>query len=315
MRFRDSVKIREVGPREALQAEAGIVETDVKVRLIQGLIEAGCKTINAVSLVSPKAMPHMADAEAVLEQLGPVEGVIISALAPNTRAINRALALAEAGLIDEVHLLHATSEEVLKANGLDRTVDERIEEVIAQAEEVKKQDLRTMVFISASFGCSMKGAIDPAVVFASVRRLHEAAEVDEIVISDSTGQADPRQVSEMFAAVSEIVGDFPISVHFHDSRGAGIANALAALDSPIENLTIDSSFGGLGGDVPFIPEAWGNVATEDLVEMLEGMGTRTGISVDEVLKVSRYYNEATGRALQSRLPNVGPVKWKSAHVA
>jgi hydroxymethylglutaryl-CoA lyase len=315
MRVRNHVNIREVGPREALQADHGIVATEVKVELIRKLLASGVKSINAVSFVGPKAMPHMADAEAVLEGLGRVDGVIISALAPNERGVLRAIAMAEAGLLDEVHLLHAASEEVLKANGIMRSLEERLEEVIGNAEAAHAKGLRTVVFISASFGCSIKGEIDPRVVIDITRKLYESPAVNEMVISDSTGQADPRQISEMLTTIADLVDDHPISVHLHDSRGAGLANALAALDSPVQNLTIDTSFGGLGGDVPFIPEAAGNVSTEDLVEMLEGMGTRTGIDVRKVLEACEYYQNATGRQLQSRLPIVGPVRWKRERVA
>jgi isopropylmalate/homocitrate/citramalate synthase len=252
----------------------------------------------------------MADAEHVLEELGPLPGVTISALAPNTRAMTRACALRSAGLLDEVHLLHATSQSVLQANGISRTLEEHLSDIIELAHRGKAAGLRTVAFISASFGCSIEGRIPPAIPIGIAKELSETGAVDEVVISDSTGQADPRQVSQLLTELAAVVGDFPITVHFHDSRGAALANVLSALDSPIESLTIDSGFGGLGGDVPFLPEASGNVATEDVIEMLAGMGVQTGVDVNRVLEVVAEFSSVTGWSLVSRTPAVGPVRWK-----
>ncbi len=310
MRFRKAVQVREVGPREALQANPEVVPKDVKVQLIRGLAAAGVKAINAVSLVSPKAMPHMADAEAVLEALGPMPGVTISALAPNMRALDRALALHRSGLLDEVHLLHAATQSVLKVNGIQGTVEERLSDILELADSARTSGLRTSVFVSASFGCSMEGEVAPEVPIAIATRLKESGAVDEVVISDSTGQADPRQVSEFLARFASEIGDFPLTLHFHDSRGTALANALAALDSPVEELTLDAGFGGLGGDVPFLPEAAGNLATEDLVEMLHGMGVATGIETSKLLDAGTRFATATGWTFRSQTHAVGIVRWK-----
>lgn len=310
MRYRSSVRLREVGPREALQANPEILPTAVKVELIRALAGAGFRAINAVALVSPRAMPHMADAEAVLEQLGPLPGVTISALAPNMRAMQRALALRAAGLLDEVHLLHAATQSVLKANGIEETLDERLSNIIELAEVAKAVGLRTSVFVSASFGCSIEGLVPAEVPIHIAQQLKDSAVVDEVVISDSTGQADPRQVSELLERLAVAVAAFPVTLHFHDSRGAALANVLAALDSPIEELTLDAGFGGLGGDVPFLPEASGNVASEDLLEMLHGMGVSTGVDTSKLLEAGRQFSAATGWTFPSRTPAVGPVRWK-----
>lgn len=308
--MRSTVTIREAGPREGLQADPSIVPTDVKVRLLKILVEAGLEAINAVSLVHPKVMPQMADAEEVLERLGP-QSARISALAPNRKGVERAVALGQDGLLQEVLLVHATTEAVLQANGIKWSLKENLEEVRELAQLAKEADLRVAAFISAAFGCSVEGWIDPARVCELVGELLQVEQVDEIVISDSTGQADPVQVEALLRMVAPILGSFPTALHFHDSRGAGLANVVAAVRSPIPNLTLDTSFGGLGGDVPFLPEAAGNVATEDLCEMLHGMGVYTGVNVTTVLEASKLLHEVTDRLIQSRVFTVGPVSWKT----
>lgn len=308
--MRSNIMIREVGPREALQAHAVPLPTDKKVKLISGLLESGIKQLNAVSLVSPRAMPHMADAEAVLEALGPVDGVIISGLAPNERALDRAIRLRESSLLDQVFLLHAATSSVLSANGLPPSLDENLDRIRGLATDAKGAGLRTGVFISAAFGCSMEGEVRPATVLGMVEILRDLETVDEIIISDSTGQADPLQVSQLLKEVADIVGEHPVAVHLHDSRGTAVANAIAVIESPIRHLTLDASFGGLGGDIPFIPEAAGNVATEDLVAVLEAMGVATGIEASKVAAVSREYKEWTGLPLRSNISLVPPVSWK-----
>jgi len=297
MALRGVVGIREVGPREALQAHPEALPTAQKVELVRRLLACGITKINVVSLVSPKAMPHMADAEAVLEQLGPIANVQVSGLAPNQRAIDRAVAL-------------AATASVLRANGLPDSLDGNFTQIATFADQAKAAGLRVGCFVSAAFGCSMEGQVAPATVLSAVEAIVGLPSIDEVVVSDSTGQADPVQVALLLAQVSHIVGETPVTVHFHDSRGTGLANAVAAVQSPIRNLTLDASFGGLGGDIPFIPEAAGNVATEDLVAMLDGMGVHTGIDAAGVVAVAKLYNEWTSVPLRSSVPNVGPVRWK-----
>ncbi len=316
MNVRGAVVIREVGPREALQATREVLPTELKAELIRGLIRAGFVKVNAVSLVHPKAMPQMADAEDVLGLIGPDPGATLSALAPNEKAVQRAIALSQQRLLGEVLLIHAMSPAVLSANGINRGTSEHLEEILRLAEAASGAGLRVAVFISAAFGCSVLGRIEQEDVLSVADRLRASDYVDELVISDSTGQADPAQVSEMFAGLAARVGSFPVTAHFHDSRGAGLANILAVLDSPIATLTLDSAIGGLGGDVPFLPEASGNISTEDLLLMLAGMGVRAGIDVEAAFAVSRRFFEMTGWKWNSRSLDVGPVPWKTvaAHV-
>lgn len=309
---RRAVSIREVGPREGLQADPSIVPTETKVELLRLLIEAGLSAINAVSLVHPKIMPQMADAEEVLEALGP-QDVRISALTPNRKAVERAVSLARNALLDEVHLVHAASEAVLRANGIDLSVDENLQEVKDLVDAAKAQGgLRVSVFVSAAFGCSIAGRVDPNYVNEIVSEVVGLTGVDEVIISDSTGQADPVQVEELLDLIAPTVAGFPTGLHFHDSRGSGTANVLAAVRSPIEDLTLDTSFGGLGGDIPFLPEAAGNVATEDTCEMLHGMGIYTGVTVPKVVDASKLLHAATGRLILSKVYTNGPVAWKNS---
>ena len=312
---RSTVGIREVGPREALQAHPQKLPTDKKIELIDALLAAGVTKLNAISLVSPRAMPHMADAEDVLTGLGPRPDVQISALVPNERGMVRAESLAGRGLLDHAFLLHAATASVLQANGLPPSLEENLARIAELAHRAKAGGMTTGVFVSAAFGCSMEGQVQPATVLDTVRQLADNPDVDEIVISDSTGQADPYQVDRMLTDVASCVNGKPVTVHLHDSRGAGLANAVAAIGSPIKDLTLDTSFGGLGGDIPFIPEAAGNISTEDLVAMLDGMAVASGIDSAAVAAAARAYRDWTSVPLRSRLPDVGPVRWKAAHVA
>jgi isopropylmalate/homocitrate/citramalate synthase len=312
---RSSVTIREVGPREALQAHAEPLGLDRKLQLLKALIGAGVTSLNTVSLVSPVAMPHMADAEELLRRLGKQDDVCISALAPNDRGMARAVTLAAEGLLDEVFMVHTPSVSVLKANGFGVSLEENLKMIERVAAQARDTALRVGVFVSASFGCSMEGRIEPERVLATAEQILALDNVDEIVISDSTGQADPFQVSDLLDRLAPIVGDFPVSVHLHDSRGAGLANAVAAIQSPISDLTLDCSFGGLGGDIPFIPEAAGNVATEDIVAMFDGMGIITGINAPAMAEAARQYSAWTGVPLRSRVSEVPPVPWKQSPIA
>jgi isopropylmalate/homocitrate/citramalate synthase len=312
---RASVVIREVGPREALQAHPEPLGVERKLRLLENLIAGGVTHLNAVSLVSPKAMPHMADAEEVLRALGVRENVCISALTPNERAMTRALTLAAEGLVDQVFMIHTPSVSVLAANGLPASLETNLLMIRGAAEQAKAAGLSVGVFVSASFGCSMEGRIEPAQVLATVEQILALGVADELIISDSTGQADPFQVGDLLGRIAPVVGELPVGVHLHDSRGAGIANAVAAIQSPIQNLTLDCSFGGLGGDIPFIPEAAGNIATEDLVAMLDGMGIVTGIAAAVIARAAREYSEWTAVPLRSRVSEVPPVPWKRSPVA
>lgn len=307
---RAAVDLREVGPREGLQVITSPVSTDVKVEIINKVIESGFREINAVSLVNPRVLPQMADGEQVLERLGPRADVCISALAPSKRGIERAARLKERDLVSKVLIIHAMSAAIIRANGVGRSVEENQEAVVDLAAKAKSYGLETAVFVSAAFGCSVEGRIDPAAVVATAMALGESP-IDEVILGDSTGQGNPWQVR---ALLDDLVaagwGSRRLGLHLHDSRGAGLANAVAAIESSIEHLTLDTSFGGWGGDVPFIPEASGNIATEDLLVMLDGMGVGTGVDTERAIETAKAVSGLVGVPLASRSPEVGPVKWR-----
>lgn len=307
---RASVSLREVGPREGLQVITEPVPIDVKVEIIEKVIASGFREINAVSLVNPKVLPQMADAEEVLERLGPREGICISALAPSKRGIERAARLKERELVSKVLIIHAMSSAVITANGVGRSVEENEEAVLDLAATARSYGLQTAVFVSAAFGCSVEGRIDPVAVVATAMAMREGP-IDEVILGDSTGQGNPWQVRALLDQLAAAGwGERTLGLHLHDSRGAGLANAVAAIESSIENLTLDTSFGGWGGDVPFIPEASGNIATEDLVVMLDGMGVTTGIDAAAAIDTAKTASRLVGVELVSRSPQVGPVRWR-----
>jgi isopropylmalate/homocitrate/citramalate synthase len=311
MKLPDKVTLREVGLRDGLQSRTEPVPTELKARMFRGLVEAGYRKINAVALVHPRVMPHMADAEALLEMLGPVEGVVVSALAPNAKALERALRLAKQGLLDEVLFIHATTASILEVNGLPGDLEGALLNTLALAEKARQVGLRTVVFISATFGCSIEGRVATEVPLGIAGRLYDSGSVDEVCFSDSTGQANPRQVFDFFSEVKERFPGRALTAHFHDTRGAGLANVLATLQVGLPNLTLDSAFAGLGGDVPFLPEAAGNVCTEDLISMLEGCGVGTGVHLGKLLEVAQLARDFYSAPVPSHVLQVGPVKWRA----
>lgn len=306
------VDYREVGMREGLQAHEAVLATAEKVELFAGLREAGAKELNAVAFVNPERMPQMADAEEFLRALGPLrDGAVLSGLVLNLRGLERALAMREEGLLDGILLVFAVSISVLAANGMEKSfepLNARIERSAATAAEA---GLAVSVFLSTAYGCSLEGRIDPDQVVRHAERLRAMDGVGELILSDSTGQADPLQVLRLLTRLSEVLPiEERLTLHFHDTRGAALANAFAALLSPFEHLAFDAAFGGWGGDFPFVPEALGNVASEDLIEMLLGVGIDLGIDVERLLEVSRRFSRISGRRIGARLAESGPIAWK-----
>jgi hydroxymethylglutaryl-CoA lyase len=307
-----TVDLREVGLREGLQSDPTILSMEHKVALFQGLVDAGCQEINAVSFVSPKRMPHMAGAEEMLRALGPARtGITISGLVPNDRGLDRALAMGEEGLLDTILLVFMDSEAGLAANGMTAGRDELLAQIGRSASAAAAAGLNVSVFISLAFGSSIDGWMDPSRVVASAAEINTMPGVSEIILSDSVGHADPRQVFELLTASAEVLPTAQrLGLHLHDTRGCAMANVLAALASPFQHLVLDAAFGGWGGDYPFIPEAFGNVAMEDLAEMLQAMGVKHGIDVEAIGAVTRSYAEISGRSIPAKLAEVGPVSWK-----
>lgn len=297
-----SVRIREVGPRDGFQNEPETIATADKVRLIDLLSASGLRRIELTSFVRPEAIPQLADAEQVLAAVRRREGVSFSVLIPNERGLERALALRER--FDEINVFVSASESHNRRN-VNRSIEDSLaglERTLATAGEA---GLRREGVISTSFGCPYEGEVAPERVFAIAERL-VAAGCAEIGFGDTTGMANPRQVREFFAAARERLPGVELTAHFHNTRGQGLANLLAALEEGVDSF--ESSFGELGG-CPVPAGATGNVATEDVVSMLEEMGVATGVDLAALLAASRAAQGALGRPLGSHLLTAGPVDW------
>ncbi len=299
-----AVKIREVGPRDGFQNEPETISTEHKVELIDALARTGLHRIEATSFVRADVIPQLADAADVLERIDVPAEVAVSVLVPNARGLQAALSQRER--IDEINVFMSASETHNRKN-VNRTVAEslsELQEVLARAREA---GLRCEGVISTSFGCPYEGHVPPERVFAIAASLRDAG-AQEIGFGDTTGMANPRQVREFFdAAKAQLGDDVELTAHFHNTRGQGLANVLAALDAGVESL--ESSFGELGG-CPVPPGATGNIATEDLVSMLHEMGVQTGIDLPALLACARRVQEILGRPLGSHTIVAGPVDWR-----
>jgi hydroxymethylglutaryl-CoA lyase len=296
------VRIREVGPRDGFQNEPEVIATDDKVRLIGMLARSGLPRLEVTSFVRADVIPQLADAERVLETIERPDGVSYSVLIPNERGLERALAHRER--FDEVNLFLSASEAHNREN-VNRSIAESLaglERTIARA---RAEGLRCEGVISTSFGCPYEGEVPADRVLVIAERL-AAAGCEEVAFGDTTGMANPRQVGEFFAAARERLGGVELTAHFHNTRGQGLANALAALEAGVDSF--ESSFGELGG-CPVPPGSTGNVSTEDLVSMLHEMGVETGIDLATLLDASRAVEEMLGRPLGAHLLRAGPVDW------
>ena len=297
-----SVRIREVGPRDGFQNEPEVIATADKVRLIDLLLASGIERLEVTSFVRGDVIPQLADAEHVLRSLERPEGVALSVLIPNERGLERALELRDR--FDEVNLFLSASETHNRKN-VNRSISESLaglERVIARAREA---GLRCEGVISVAFGCPYEGNVPRARVFEIAERLATAG-CEEVAFGDTTGMANPRQVGEFFAAARERLVGLELTAHFHNTRGQGLANVLAALDAGVGSF--ESSFGELGG-CPVPAGATGNISTEDLVSMLHEMGIETGIDLPRLIEASRAAQEVLGRPLGAHVLRAGPVEW------
>ena len=269
--------ICDVGPRDGLQNADRILTPEVRAAYVDQLSGTGLPRIEAVSFVNPKRVPQMAGAEEVMAQISRVDGVEYAGLALNAKGYERAIACG----VDLVQYVVPMSESFAEKNQ-GTTVEAATEVALELAAQAKQDGVKFAVTLSVAFGCPYDGAIDPAAVLATAARLAESP-VDELMLADTIGVAVPTQVRELFAGVSQL--DVAVGGHFHNTRNTGYANAVAAIEAGATIL--DSSTGGLGG-CPFTPNATGNVATEDLVYLLEGMGIGTGANLEALFAVSRW---------------------------
>jgi hydroxymethylglutaryl-CoA lyase len=299
---REHVKVREVGPRDGFQNEPEVIPTDGKVRLIDMLARTGLERLEVTSFVRADVIPQLADARDVLERIDAPKGVALSVLIPNERGLDNALELRER--FHEVNLFLSASETHNQRN-VNRSVEESLSGIERVVERARAEGLRCEGVISTSFGCPYEGHVPPERVFDIASRL-AAAGCEEVAFGDTTGMANPIQVREFFTAAFERLSGVELTAHFHNTRGQGLANALAALDVGVRSF--ESSFGELGG-CPVPAGATGNVATEDLVSMLHEMGFDTGIDLGKLLDCSRAVQEVLGRPLSAHVLTAGPVDW------
>jgi hydroxymethylglutaryl-CoA lyase len=314
----NAVSIREVGPRDGFQNEPEVLPTAAKVELINALARTGLRRLEVTSFVRPDVIPQLADASEVLARIDVPEEVSVSVLVPNERGLDSALRLREHARgaadggggrrpFDEVNVFLSASETHNRKN-VNRSIAESLaglEVVLARSREA---GLGCEAVISTSFGCPYEGRVEPERVLEIAARLR-AAGAGEIGFGDTTGMANPVQVREFFAMARESLGeDVELTAHFHNTRGQGLANVLAALQAGVRSF--ESSFGELGG-CPVPAGATGNIATEDLVSMLEEMGIATGVDLAALLACARRVQKLLGRSLGSHTVVAGPVLWRS----
>ena len=297
-----SVRIREVGPRDGFQNEPETIATADKVRLIDLLSGSGLKRIEVTSFVRPDVIPQLSDAEEVLAAVQRPDGVAFSVLIPNERGLERALG--QRDRFDEISVFLSASETHNRKN-VNRSIEESLAGLERTLTAAGEAGLRREGVIATSFGCPYEGEVPPERVFEIAERL-AAAGCEEVGFGDTTGMANPRQVHEFFAAAREHLGGVELTAHFHNTRGQGLANVLAALEEGIESF--ESSFGELGG-CPVPPGSTGNVSSEDVVSMLHEMGVETGIDLPALIAASRAAQEVLGRPLGAHVLRAGPVDW------
>jgi len=292
-----SVYVQEVAPRDGFQIEPTFIPTEAKIALIDELGKTGLPVIEATSFTSPKAIPALRDAEEVMRGISRAPGVVYTALVPNMRGAERALA----ARVDEINLVMSVSE-------THNLVNLRMtrEQSCAQLCEVIRAlggRLPINASLSTCFGCPMEGPVPEEEVWRWAERL-QAAGAGGITICDTTGMAQPRQVGRMVAEYRRRFPGTVLTLHLHNTRGLGLANVLAALDAGAERF--DASLGGLGG-CPYAPGATGNVCTEDLVHMLEAMGYRTGVDLPRLLACARRLPELVGHDVPGQVAKAGRI--------
>ena len=299
----EPVSIREVGPRDGFQNEPDVIATRDKIALVEALARTGLRRLEVTSFVRADVVPQLADGPDVLRRRDIPEDVSVSVLIPNERGLDNALELRDR--FQEVNLFLSASETHNRKN-VNRSVEESLTGLERVIERARAEGLRCEGVISVSFGCPYEGEVPPERVFGIAERLRDAG-CEEIAFGDTTGMANPVQVRDFFAAAFERLPDTELTAHFHNTRGQGLANAVAALESGVRSF--ESSFGELGG-CPVPPGATGNVASEDLVSMLHEMGHDTGIDLPALLDCARRVQEVLGRPLGSHLLTAGPVDWQ-----
>ncbi len=299
MRLPRRVAIVEVGPRDGLQNEKAPIAVEDKIAFVDQLTHAGHAAIEVSAFVSPKWVPQMADASEVFAGITRRSGVRYTALVPNRAGLERAIA---AGAT-EVAIFAAASDTFSRKN-INQSIDESLATYKTVVDDAQSAGIKVRGYLSTAFYCPFEGPIAAATVADVASRLHDLG-VFEVAISDTIGAATPGDVIRVLETVSDRLALHQIALHFHDTRGTALANVIAGLDYGV--TTFDSSAGGLGG-CPYAPGAAGNLATEDLLYMLNGLGIETGVSIDSVAKASRFIETKLDHALPSRYLHAPPVR-------
>jgi isopropylmalate/homocitrate/citramalate synthase len=289
-----AVTVYDVGPRDGLQNEPEVLDVDTRAELVGRLVDAGLRAVEVASFVDPRRVPQMAGAEEVVAAVGAPQGVVRAGLALNERGYDRLLA---AGL-DEVRFAFGVTESFNQRNQ-GAAVDDSIAAARRIAARARGDDVRCAVTLSVAFGCPFEGEVDPGRVAEIAANVAEV-EPDAIILADTIGVATPSAVRSLVGRVGELRA--AVGGHFHNTRNTGYGNALAALETGA--TVLDASIGGLGG-CPFAPDATGNIATEDLVYLLEREGVRTGIELGALIDVARWLAELLGRRLDGQLYRAG----------
>ncbi|WP_206832583.1 hydroxymethylglutaryl-CoA lyase [Alicyclobacillus fructus] len=291
----ERVWLREVGPRDGLQNEPGVIDTAVKVELVERLMDAGVRFIEVSSFVHPKWIPQLADADEVFARIRRRPGVELSALVPNERGLARALQ----AKVDAVHVFMSASESHNLKN-INKTIQDTYPVLRPVIEGAKAEGLVVRGYVSTVFGCPYEGKVPVAQVLSVVERLLELG-VDEVALGDTIGVAVPAQVGAMVREVERVVPLDRVSLHFHDTRGMAIANIYAGFLAGVRRF--DGSIGGLGG-CPYAPGASGNVALEDVLYLFHGMGVETEIDAEAYLDVVAWFEAKLGKPLSSHARQV-----------
>lgn len=293
-----SIELVEVGPRDGLQNESELIGTAEKLELITRAIDAGARRIEATSFVNPKRVPQMADADAVCAGLPLRDDVTYIGLVMNARGAERAIAT---GRIDQLGAVAVATDQFAIANQA-QTSDESVGAAKAIVAMARAAGLRGQVTIGAAFGCPFEGEVTEGRVVEMARQLAEAAPI-EVALADTIGVGNPAHVASLVTKVRDAIGAIPVRVHFHNTRGTGLANVWAAVEAGAS--VVDASLGGLGG-CPFAPGAAGNVATEDVVYMLERAGVGTKMDLDKLVAANKWLSGVMNKQLPSMVSRATP---------
>ena len=290
------VRVTEVGPRDGFQSEKTVLKTEDKIDIINNLIEAGFPRIEVSSFVSPKAIPQLADAETILNKVNRNSNTTLAALVPNSRGALRAV---EAKL-DQIVVFLSASESHNKKN-VNRSVDESLQGFREIADIAGKNNIPIQGDIATAFGCPFEGNISPKTL-ANISKEYKKMGFRGVTLGDTTGMATPVVVTDAINAIRDNVPDFNITLHFHNTRGVGLANVMTGLNEGITDY--ESCFGGMGG-CPFAPNATGNICSEDLIYLLHEMGIKTGIDLDKTIAIAKKVESLVGHKLPGQVKRAG----------